>query len=184
MIRKCFRLFAFSAAGLVAYAAPTAAQTSGIEAFKVTPPPSEYYRYHQAGPVLPPGKTDNLALAREQIAKGNYRAARKQVEGNRRARTTSEGRYLIGIAAANLGDYADASNAFQASLDLNPHHVGSTLGVALLDLRAGKRERAERALRQIETRRTRCAASCEDSAQLDRASEVLGHFLAEANRQG
>ncbi|WP_426266171.1 tetratricopeptide repeat protein [Sphingomonas sp. LHG3443-2] len=181
MTRLYLRLFALSAAGLLASVTPAAAQTSGIE---VTPPPSEYYRYHQAVPILPPGKSDSLAVARAQLAKGEYRAARKEVETNRQARTTSEGRYLIGIAAANLGDYADASRSFQASLDLNPHHVGSTLGVALLDLRAGKRERAERALRQIETRRTRCAASCEDSAQLDRASEVLGHFLAQANRQG
>ena len=142
MTQACHRLAFLTAAGLLAFAAPASAQTSGIEAFKVTPPPSEYYRYHQAAPTLPPGRTDSLAVAREQIAKGQYRAARKEIERNRQARTTSEGRYLIGIAAANLGDYGQAFNSFQASLDLNPRHVGSTLGVALLDLRAGKRDRA------------------------------------------
>ena len=183
MTRLSLRLFALTSAGLLA-STTAAAQTAGIEAFKVTPPPSEYYRYNQAAPTLPPGKTDSLAVARAQLEKGEFRAARKEVEANRRARTTSEGRYLIGVAAANLGDYADAARSFQASLDLNPNHVGSTLGVALLDLRAGKRERAEKTLRQIETRRTRCAAGCEDSAQLDRASDVLRQLLAKDSREG
>lgn len=178
MTRMSFRLFAFSAAGLLASASPAAAQTAGIEAFKVTPPPSDYYRYHQAAPTLPPGKTNSLAIARAQLAKGEYRAARKEVEGSRQARTTSEGRYLIGIAAANLGDYGVAARSFQVSLDLNPNHVGSTLGMALLELRTAKRERAEKIFQQIETRRFRCAAACEDAARLDRASEVLGHFLS------
>lgn len=184
MTQACHRLAFLTAAGLLAFAAPASAQTSGIEAFKVTPPPSEYFRYHQAAPTLPPGRTDSLAVAREQIAKGQYRAARKEIERNRQARTTSEGRYLIGIAAANLGDYGQAFNSFQASLDLNPRHVGSTLGVALLDLRAGKRDRAERIFRQIETRRTRCAAGCDEAGQLDNASEVLRNCLARDSRQG
>jgi hypothetical protein len=88
MTQACHRLAFLTAAGLLAFAAPASAQTLGIEAFKVTPPPSEYYRYHQAAPTLPPGKTDSLTVAREQIAKGSIapRARRSNATGRRAPR--------------------------------------------------------------------------------------------------
>ena len=82
--------------------------------------------------------------------------------------------------SANLGNYKAASAAFRSSLSLDKNHIGASVGAALTDLRLGHRPRAEEIARAIYARRASCAAACGDAVALDRASQILEHFLKQA----
>ena len=155
--------FAFlTAAGLLAFATPASAQTSGIEAFKVTPPPSDYSAIIRPCRRFPPGKTDSLAVAREQIAKGNFARRARRSRRIWQALHHSEGRYLIGIAAANLGDYAVSARAPSRPASISTRGMSAPRSASRYSIFAPASATGQSgSCRQIETRRTRCAASCE-----------------------
>jgi tetratricopeptide (TPR) repeat protein len=168
-------------AGGLALATPAAvtAQTSGIDAFKVTPPPEHSFRDRRPPFASDQFRGDRLQRVRTLIAQGEFEKARLALDGRRSEIRTPEAEYLLGVVSANLGNYRGASEAFRSSLSLDPKHIGASVGAALTDLRFGRRDQALGIARTIEARRASCTAGCTDAPALDRASQVLRHFLAE-----
>nr|WP_314443152.1 hypothetical protein [uncultured Sphingomonas sp.] len=123
---------------------------------------------------------DRLDRIRTLIAKGEYQKARMALDGNRQQIKSAEGEYLLGVASANLGAYRAASEAFRSSLSLESGHIGASVGAALSELQLGRRDRAEEIARQIDERRASCNNGCSDALALDRASQVLRHFLKQS----
>lgn len=125
-------------------------------------------------------RSDRLDKIRTLIAEGEFQKARMALDGRRNDSRSPEGEYLLGVVSSNLGNYQAASEAFASSLTLDRSHIGSSVGLALTDLKLGRRDRAEDIARALEARRASCANDCSDAAALDRASTVLQHFLARA----
>jgi hypothetical protein len=86
------------------------------------------------------------------------------------------------VANSNLGDYRAARSDFAATLAGAPNHLGALVGAALLDIRFGRTDAASNSLARIEARRAACAGSCRDSAALQRAADVIRHFLTRPAR--
>jgi tetratricopeptide (TPR) repeat protein len=175
-MNHCFRVAAACGAAL-ALAAPASAQSPGIDAYRTNPAPVSAV----GNPLILPAHSayaprDRLSRARAEIARGNFRLARRLL-GTGRSLSNPEAQYLAGVASANLGDYRAAGRAFAASLALAPDHVGARVGAALIDIRFARYGNAEDALRAIEARRAACGAGCRDAEALDRGAEVIRQFL-------
>lgn len=182
MTLNSMRFAAIFLAG-VAVTAPSlaSAQITTGRVGQEAPPPADNWSPRQPAYSVDEFKRgDRLDRIRTLIAQGEYQKARMALDGNRDRMRTPEGEYLLGVASANLGAYRAASEAFRSSLSLDKDHIGASLGFALTDLRLGRRDRAEAIATALDARRASCTAGCRGAAALDRASQVLRHFLKQA----
>lgn len=162
-------------AAALALSSPVLAQSPGIDAFRAPTPVPSASMNESARPAHDIYARDRLSRARAEMAQGNFRQARRLL--TRQSLPSAEGAYLLGVAHANLGDYSSAGGSFATSLEIDPQNVPARVGLALINIRAGRLELAVEALGEIEQRRAECQHYCRDTEALDRGAETIRQVL-------
>ena len=156
------------------------AQVSGIEAYRTQPQPAAYAPLVSDTAVYRTGQRRDLLRAQAALDRGDFLHAARLLDTRSPQANSPEGRYLSAVANSGLGRYARARSLFGDALAQAPGHVGARLGLALTDLRLGRRADATAQLAVLEQRQAACASNCADAVALDRATHRLRHFLEQA----
>ncbi len=157
------------------------AQNPGIEAYRTPPQVAAYVplEANNAGLGTPVGPRD-LVRAQAALDRGDFRHAARLLASRSPQANGPEGRYLSAVAHNGLGRYGRARTLFRDALTQAPGHVGARVGLALTDLRLGRRAEAAEGLAVLEQRRAACAGDCADAIALDRGTQMIRHFLEQA----
>lgn len=178
--RSLHMLVATLSSALMATAAQaqTHARAPGIEAYR-TQPLAAVYAPLEANNAAELGNrtgSRDLIRARAALDRGDFNRAARLLQTRLYARDP-DALYLSAVAQNGLGRHGRARSFFAEALVQAPDHVGARTGLALTDLRLGRRTDAVAGLSVLERRQAACAADCADAEALGRATQVIRHFL-------